>query len=274
MDSFLDTRPLLCISQQEWYTIYLPCLFWLSSLPFPPTVFLCQLLGGLEKGAGKLFSRGSTSLWHHYCDILRNSMITRGYPQNYCQELEPTRASFPAKLCVSFCFDHGPIFLTERVPIKPDWNGNEETVFNLLPCSESFRTKLQALLGRWLQWFVLWVFSLPAWSKPPHLSTACVARNFKEFHVRIHQPETIKIPSHCWQPWPERISRMQKQWLALHELCVSSATWNIAIAARNKWIPLFLFHFSSSSFKKKIIFGDIANDKTLLFRGFLQFPSL
>lgn len=36
------------------------------------------------------------------------------------------------------------------------------------------------------------------------------------------------------QPWPECISRMQKQWLALHELCVSSATWNIAIGARNK----------------------------------------
>ena len=133
-----------------------------GALLFSPTVCLCQLLGGLKKAGGKLFSRRSTSLWHHYCVILRNSMLPHGYPQNFCQHLEPTRASFTTKLCVSFCFDHGPTFTTERVPIKPDCNRNEETVFNLLPCSESFRTKIQALLGRWLQWLVLWVFSLPA----------------------------------------------------------------------------------------------------------------
>lgn len=37
---------------------------------------------------------------------------------------------------------------------------------------------------------------------------------------------------------------------------------------------LFFAIFSSSSFKEEIIFGDFANDKTLIFRVFLQFPSL
>lgn len=191
-------------------------------------------------------------------------MLPHGYPQDYCQELQTTRVSFLTKLCVSFCFGHDSTFTSERVPIKPHWTGNEETVLSLIPCSENFRMKGQVLLGRWFKALVFWVFSFRVWSKTPHLSTACVARNFKEFCVRIHQPEIIKIPGNFWQPWPEHTSRMQKKWLTLHELRVLLATWNIATAARKKLILpffflIFFFQIFFSPFKEEIIFGDFPN---------------
>lgn len=137
--------------------------------------------------------------------------------------------------------------------------GNLRRVFDLQPCWESFRTKLQALLGWWLQWLVLWILSFPAWSNPPHCSTAGVTRNFKEFRVRIHKWEVIKIASYCLQSWSHLFSGIRQQWVVLHELFVHLATWNAEIDARNKGTPFLLFSISSYySFSDKIIFGKLA----------------
>lgn len=179
-----------------------------------------------------------------------------------CWDLGITSASLPTKLCISFCFNNGLMTMRQReFLLILSGLGNLRRVFDLQPCWENVRTKLQAgvLLGWWLQWLVLWILSFQHEATPPHGSTAGVTRNFKEFHVRIHKWDVIKIPSYCLQPWSDLFSGIRQQWVVLHELCVHLATSNAEIDARMKWTPFLLFSISSYySFLEKIIFGVLA----------------
>lgn len=133
MESLLNTQLLLC----SWCRIHFPCLLWLLSAIFPS----CFSQASFWKDSSRVVGISLVERTLHYgILIVSYKCYPMDMPQVYGQELQTTRASFLPKLCQLLLW---PWFYitTERVPIKPDWNGNEETVLSLFPCSENVRTK-------------------------------------------------------------------------------------------------------------------------------------